>query len=287
MPKRNRITIPYGDHAEQYAQLSKPMHDNKLPVVIVIHGGYWKDNHDLNTYPTHSLVKYLETLDVAVWNLEYRRMNFTGENKSAPWPATFQDVAQGIDFLKTIDELHHLNLEQILLIGHSAGGHLATWVGSRHVIPRSSELYCPQPLTIQSIISIAGILNLRGYPDVEQPQQILRLMGGTYERFPERYHACDPNLLPTSTINLTIMHSEKDSCVTINQAKVYCQNSPACIQTIYLAQGEHFSMLPFEGEWLMEQWTQLKQLVVQKIVSLTLPHKTCKTELPEIHRNLL
>ena len=148
----------YGVDSQQYGQLIRPQNDAYLPVVIVIHGGYWKDNHSLDTYPTKQIVEYLADKSVAVWNLEYRRMNSMGPNITAPWPTIFSDVAQGIDFLTTFATEHKLDLSNVLIIGHSAGGHLATWAASRGMIDKNSALYKAEYLAIKTVIAIAGWL---------------------------------------------------------------------------------------------------------------------------------
>jgi pimeloyl-ACP methyl ester carboxylesterase len=260
--------IHYGKHKEQFAQLIRPNNNKKLAVVIVIHGGYWKDNHCLDSYATKAIVEYLQQFELAIWNLEYRRMNFIGDNNNAPWPVIFNDIAQGIDYLKVIQEKECLDLDRVFIIGHSAGGLLATWAASRLAIAQDSELYQKDPLKIKSVFSISGILNLSACQNIDQPEQVNRLMGGTRDRFPLRYQACDPNLLHQADIRLTIMHGKQDSCVDINQATSYCKNSPAKIDKIFLTDADHFSMLPHEGKWKVEHWQQVKDVIVKQLTLL-------------------
>ena len=91
----------YGAHEDQFADLYRPKSLKILPVMLILHGGYWKDNHTLNTYATRAIVDHYAQLgQIAIWNLEYRRMEFEGKNVNAPWPAILNDAAEGIDFLK-------------------------------------------------------------------------------------------------------------------------------------------------------------------------------------------
>jgi len=260
--------IHYGSDSQQYGQLIKHNNAKKSPVVVVIHGGYWKDNHSVDSYPTTAIVDYLTSLDVSIWNLEYRRMESLGENSKAPWPAVHQDIADGIDFLAEICVEENLDLSRILIIGHSAGGHLAAWASSRAQIPSTSVLFKPSALKIQSVLSIAGILNLSHCEDVDQPEQALRLMEGSYDQFPERYQACDPNLLHNSCVDLSIMHGNEDKCVEISQTLSYCENASGNVEKIILPQADHFSMLPHEGKWHQEHWLQLKNIINNKIIAL-------------------
>ena len=120
----------YGPHPEQVAALhlpgtgdgSDPSAVLGMPVVVLIHGGFWRARYgrDLMT----PLAEDLADRGLAAWNVEYRRLHTDGG-----WPATAQDVAAAIDFLR--DDLGH---EPIAAVGHSAGGHLALLQADR--VPR-------------------------------------------------------------------------------------------------------------------------------------------------------
>ncbi|MDQ3684868.1 MAG: hypothetical protein M3430_04620 [Acidobacteriota bacterium] len=58
---------------------------------------------------------------VATWTLEYRRIG----NPGGGWPGTFEDVAQGADYLRVLARSYPLDLRRVVAIGHSAGGQLA------------------------------------------------------------------------------------------------------------------------------------------------------------------
>jgi len=268
MPSHLKKIHYYGKGKQQFGHLYKPKKSMGVPVVIVIHGGYWKDNHNLDSYATSAIVDYLQTLNVAVWDLEYRRMDAIGKNSKAPWPATFNDVANGVDYLDSIKDKEGLDLNSILLIGHSAGGHLATWAASRMNIPASSELYKRKPLPIKNVISIAAILNLFAASDIDQPEQIARLMGGSAKAHPTRYLACDPSSLYEPTINITVVHGAQDTCVKAAQAKHYCEKSNGNVNQIIMPNADHFSMLPHDGFWVEQQWQQIKKLIALAIAAL-------------------
>ena len=268
MIKHISKTIYYGRDCQQYGKLIKPIAKKKHPIVVVIHGGYWKDNHSLDSYPTIAIVDYLKSLDVAIWNLEYRRMDSLGVNGKAPWPTVHKDTANGIDFLAEIASEESLDLSRIFIIGHSAGGYLAAWAGCRTKIPSTSILFRPSALKISSVLSIAGILNLSNCVNIDQPEQIIRLMGGSYEQFPERYQACDPNLLHSACVDLSIMHGDEDKCVDISQAISYCESAASNVEKIILPLADHFSMLPHEGQWHQKYWLQLKNVINNKIIAL-------------------
>lgn len=257
----------YGSDSQQYGQFYKPHSSSKLPVVIVIHGGYWKDNHSLDSYPTIDVVNYVKELDVAVWNLEYRRMNAFGDNKTAPWPAIFLDVIAGVDFLKNIEIEEKLDLSRVMVIGHSAGGHLATWVASREMIEPTSVLYRKDALKVHRLISISGVLDLQQPNDVDQPQQIKKLVGaGEAEKNGELAN-CNPNQLHDDDVKTTIIHGDADETVHVNQALSYTSQAGQNVKYVSLPDAGHFDMLPLAGS-NPRYWRLLKSIIYQEIRAL-------------------
>lgn len=147
-------SLTYGD-----LRLPKQANPKGHPVVVYVHGGAWTENWSLDYVAP--LVEALTGAGVATWNIEFRRIGNTG----GAYPGTFQDVAAATDFLRTIAPIYNLDLERVVISGHSSGGHLALWLGSRGVIPPSSPLYVPDPLIPMGVVSHAGIPDLQGAYD--------------------------------------------------------------------------------------------------------------------------
>ena len=262
------LKLSYGSHDDQFGHLYRPEGQIDRPVLIVIHGGYWKDNHTLESYATKAIVERFKTSGAAIWNLEYRRMNADGANTKAPWPAVFQDVAAGIDYLQSIAETQQLDLDRILVVGHSAGGHLAAWAASRGSIPRSSPLYCEDPLVPTRAVSIAGILDLREMTGLSQPLQPERLMGGSVDEFPERYAAANPAQLHADSVPMTVVHGELDEDVPIAQLETYATNTGnPNVQTVRMKDADHFGMLPLDGQEPAD-WPRLVDIIAAELEQL-------------------
>ena len=75
----------------------------------------------------------------------YRRLGDAGGG----WPRSFRDVASAADFLRTIASKEQLDLNRVVSIGHSAGGHFALWLAGRKRISKDSELYTANPPTMR------------------------------------------------------------------------------------------------------------------------------------------
>lgn len=263
--KITRTRFCYGDESEQFGDLYMPEFSGNMtclyPVIILIHGGYWKDNHSLDSYATSHLIPSLVGFGAAVWNIEYRRMDSVGENLKAPWPVVFEDVGMAVDFLPQIAKKKCLDLTSVTVIGHSAGGCLALWAASRRQIPNTSSLYRPSPLNISRAMSIGGILSLAHSEDLAQPEQIFRLMGGRSADHPDRYRACDPKQLRDPSVSIVVIHGEKDATVLVHQAETYAKKDPANVELEVWPDADHFSMLPHDGVWSHIQWQRLKDRI--------------------------
>ena len=80
-------------------------------------------------------------------NVEYRRVGNGGG-----FPATFDDVAAAIDALADTDAS---TTSTVVTLGHSAGGHLATWAAARTRFDEWSG-----GIEVTHVISQAGVLDL-------------------------------------------------------------------------------------------------------------------------------
>ncbi len=178
--------LSYGIESDQFGDLYLPSGDGPHPVVILLHGGCWRNRFGLE--PLGPVAETLLQLGIAVWNLEYQRLGQGGG-----WPSTMQDVARGADHLRLLANIYPLDLSQVIAVGHSAGGHLSLWLGARSHLPSSSELYFPEPLPLKGILSLAGVADLvRGVAwDVCQGA-CAELMGGSPEEVPEHYQQASP-----------------------------------------------------------------------------------------------
>src|ERR1700761_4772407 len=91
----------YGPGPSQFGELwlpdpAGPAADAPVTgVVVVIHGGVWRAGYGLEY--GRPLARDLARRGYAAWNLEYRRALAGGG-----WPATFEDIAAGIDVLATL-----------------------------------------------------------------------------------------------------------------------------------------------------------------------------------------
>ncbi len=198
----------YGSHPAQYAELWLPDGPRRPGTVVLIHGGLWQAAYDAEL--GRPLAADLVARGYAVWNLEYRRVGAGGG-----WPATGFDVATGVDTLAAPELAPAgLDLDRVVVIGHSAGGQLAVWVAGRST---------PAPaVRVTGVIAQAALLDLaRAARTGVGDGAVLDLLGGGPEEVPDRYAAASPiERLPIEAPVLCV-HSRTDAWVPFEQSERY------------------------------------------------------------------
>ena len=204
--------IHYRSGELQFGDLWLPK--GQSPVVVFVHGGWWKAEYGLE-YAGH-LCAALKREGIATWSLEYRRVG----NARGGWPGTFEDVANGYDYLSTLGRSYPLDLKRIVVMGHSAGGHLAYWLAGREHLPFRGELVRPSrtSLPMRGAISLAGAVDLRMTVELagegkfaHDRTNVTNLMGGSPSEQPTRYRAGNPGeLLPLNVPQVLIQGTEDD-----------------------------------------------------------------------------
>lgn len=205
----------YGPDPLQRGDLHVPLSDGRHVVVVLVHGGYWQAGFDRSVM--RPLADELVLLGYAVWNIDYRRVGDPGGG----WPGTFDDVAAAVDHLRTLAPAHDLDLDQVVVIGHSAGSQLAFWSGARAGLPPGSP--GAEPLVRpRALASLSGVLDLDAaalLPDLgrlgDLQRSVVDLMGGTPLDVPERYALASPmQRLPLGVPQL-LLHGVDDEIVPV------------------------------------------------------------------------
>ncbi|MFW0793764.1 alpha/beta hydrolase [Gordonia sp. CPCC 205515] len=193
--RRYYYSVPDGpaDPKQNWVDLYLPGAAGKeaTPVVVLIHGGAWQSQIGADSFVTFA--RHLAERGLAVFNVEYRRVGSGGG-----WPTTFTDVASALDTIPEVAKgLPQLDIKESVVVGHSAGGQLAVWAGTRHRLDHH-ELGSAPEFTPEHVISLAGPLDMRRAVALGD-SRIVRVLGGTPTQYPQRYAAVDPiqNLDPS------------------------------------------------------------------------------------------
>jgi len=180
------------------------------PVMIFIHGGSWRTGKRSDYLPY--LIDYAKKGFVTA-TVSYRLV------KKATFPAAVQDVNCAVRWIRSHAEDYGIDSERMVLIGGSAGGHLAMMVGYA-----GDELMFNEDCSVGNSSKVKAIINLYGPADLTTPYakstyQTIDFIGSPYEDNPELYELASPKTFITPDDPPTlIFQGTIDSLVPVSQS---------------------------------------------------------------------
>lgn len=250
-------TVAYGPHPAQFAALWRPVGVGagvgagegvgdsaiarvraRVPVIIFLHGGCWLSDYGVGH--AAPVAQALRDLGVAVWTPEYRRVGDAGGGD----PGTFDDVSQSIHTLADLADEEGLDLSNVALMGHSAGGHLALWVAGEPVFE-------VRGMALRGVVSLAGIASLTEYRSPEGcGASVDLLLGGSPNEVPGAFQVRDPIQRPPlgPRVPVILVEAKEDEIVPPQQAQAYRTHDPTASHR--LMPGGHFDPIaPWSPAW--------------------------------------
>jgi acetyl esterase/lipase len=243
----------YGNRSFQFGELRIPEGAGPFPVAVTIHGGCWLDR--LGEGSLTPAAAALTEAGIATWNVAYRRLGHEGGG----WPGTFHDVGAGIDYLRVLAAEYPIDLNRVVVVGHSSGAHLAVWAAGRRGLPLESEIRGSSPLQVRAAVGIDGPMDLAAWSEegldvrVCGDAVISPLMGGSADVYPSRYHHASPAEMPPidAAIYLNpagMMLSLGDPDVMVRRARITGEQ----IMVQPAPESDHFQLItPSEEAWLV------------------------------------
>ena len=190
------------------------------PLLVVVHGGFWRPAFDR----VH-LRPMTEALAAAGWPSvapEYRRV--PGRPDLA-----VEDVHAAV---RAIGGDPVLTGRRLVLVGHSAGGHLALQAGAT----------LEQPV---GVLALAPVADLRLAEDLRlDGDAVPAFLGGAAAARPD----LDPALLPTPRGRVRVVHGTGDGIVPIEVSESYLRRHPTAV--LSRVAGGHFGLIdPRSAAW--------------------------------------
>jgi acetyl esterase/lipase len=286
-------TVAYGPHPSQVGELYLPEGSGPFPGIVLVHGGFWTAMWDRRQILP--VVVDLLALGIAVYNVDYRRVGEEGGG----WPGTFADVAAAVDTMVGIDPA--VDAERIVLVGHSAGGHLATWAGLRGALPAGAVGSEPVARPV-GVVSLSGVLDLVaadgekfgtvledmdaepiwGAPPPARPQVwpavaaavtggiVPLLVGAHADEDPERFAVTSPAQMRASGVPVLALHGDADEAVPAGYSRAFAESITAQggrVEFVEYAGARHFDTVDPANP---EIWPAVREWITERL-GITLP----------------
>ena len=230
----------YGPDPAQFGELWLPGGTSAATVVIV-HGGFWRARYDLSL--GRPLAADLVRRGYAVWNLEYRRVGAGGG-----WPATFEDIAAGIDLLADFPSAPPASRPS----GTARAGTSLPGQTGRAGLPPGAPGARPL-IAVTAVVSQAGVLALADCArEGVGGTAALDLMGGRPQDLPERYQLADPMAAVPVEAAVLCVHSRADDAVPFAYSERYVAAAVRAGGKARLHEtgGDHFTLIdPHSPDW--------------------------------------
>ena len=192
----------------------------KVPLVVFIHGGGWlgNDKYADMGYMPNTIAAMLNN-GMAVASIDYRFAT------QAVFPAILQDCNKAVSFLYDNADKYGLDKNNIAVMGFSAGGHLASLMGTSQN-NKVKDFYFSntyRPFQYKAVVDFYGptdLVLLPGNEDAKSPEALL--IGATPLERPDLAKAASPiTYIDKNDPPFIIFHGEKDNIVSNKQSKLF------------------------------------------------------------------
>lgn len=206
-------TFSYGLHDDQKVLFWSAQASAPSKTVVFIHGGCWLAEYDIS----HSLAltSALAQNGHNVYSIEYRRAGNGGE-----WPVAFDDIMLALEAIRDDISEHQNAKVELVIAGHSAGGHLATLAANAasQSMPNSDDY--PLFENIQ-LVGLAPIIDIKAYSkgDNSCQQATPKFMRGALEQRATEYEQANPLNVTLDKVTAHMLIGEQDAIVPLLQAK--------------------------------------------------------------------
>ena len=209
------MVTPYGPHPDQHVERFSPSTARPRATVAVLHGGFWRSEYGRDLMD--DLCRDLAERGYDAWNVEYRRVGTGGG-----WPETFDDVRRAVADAP----------RPLVTVGHSAGGHLALWLGAQ--------------TDAALAVALAGVVDLeRAWELALSRNAAAEVLGGSPAEVPERYRAASPAQLLPLRVPQLLVHGRNDDTVPVEMSRDYCERARRAGDDVELVETDegHFECL--------------------------------------------
>lgn len=201
---------------------------NKHPLLIWVHGGAWKRGSKDNIPQKNPLLlnSFLKE-GYALASVDYR---LSGETT---FPAQIIDINDAINFLHSHSSEYNIDVDNIAVMGRSAGGHLAALIGATNP-HKNIDFYGSEEQPKYNVVSVVSFFGptdmLRmmdkrtGAQDNTRKSPESMLLGGNPKDVPEVARQASPTFYITKeSPPFILLHGDNDTKVPVSQSLILKQ----------------------------------------------------------------
>lgn len=194
---------------------------NKKTAILIIHGGGWRSGNRTQHYP---LAQRLAGLGYVCFTPEYRL------STEALFPAAVHDLKAALRWIRARAGKYNIDPDKIVVLGFSAGGELAAFLGTTIGHPSYEGTGCNQKhsSSVQAIVDLDGTLSFV-HPESGEGDDSKRTSAATYwfgyskKENPELWKEASPlthiskSTPPTLFINSSVerMHAGRNDFIKL------------------------------------------------------------------------
>jgi acetyl esterase/lipase len=243
VPDRTEVTGP--QQTDVYDVWEPHDHAPRGVTVALVHGGFWREQYD--RAHQSPLAEALARDSFHVANLEYPRIGMPGGG----WPGTGRSLLARVEAVHADTRLP----DRVVVVGHSAGGHLALWLASAGRAPWLSGVVALAPAADLGEVARLGLSN----------GAAVALVGGPKEERPDAWADADP-ALQRLTVPAVVVTGDRDDVVPASVVEGYLASRLAeePLSTAVASGADHFDLIDPDRPAYLLLLTALEELTLPR-----------------------
>ncbi|MGR5251268.1 alpha/beta hydrolase fold domain-containing protein [Vibrio astriarenae] len=228
--------------------------EGERPLLVWIHGGAWKRGNKA-LLPTQNplLLESVLSKGYAVAAVSYR---LSGE---VSFPEPVQDINDALNYLSENGHRYGIKADELVVMGRSAGGHLANLIGSTN--NQDVDFYTKPKYTVKAVVSFFGPTDLlalgsKGNRPTTERSSASRFLGGIPSEIPNIANAASPiNYITDNSPPFILLHGDEDKQVPLAQSELLKQrlDKYGVENQLFIEQGVGHSAPIFDTEKYVPQ----------------------------------
>lgn len=195
--------------------------NTQYPLLVWVHGGAWKrGSKDAIPEKNPLLLQSVLNEGYALASVDYR---LSGEES---FPQPVQDINDALNYLYDNAEKLGIKADNVVIMGRSAGGHLAGFIGATNSAYHQVDFYEPPKYKVSAVVSFFGPTDLlelsnKGGKKTSKKSSVSRFLGDIPNNIPKlAKKASTTSYVNENTPPYIQLHGTLDKRVPLSQSEI-------------------------------------------------------------------